>query len=479
MDLKDKKAELEVLFYSIFHKIPEHIKVLPRSGSSRIYFRIHAGDTSAIGTYNEDIDENEAFFSFTNTFLAKGLPVPKLYAVSKNKQIYLQEDLGSETLLDYVNSVRKKGDPVDMVSILKPVLIDLINFQVNAGQQVDYSKCYPRPSFDRQSILWDLQYFKYMFLKIADISFNEQQLEDDFQTLAKYLTKQKDKHFMYRDFQVRNIMYRNNQAYYIDYQGGRKGPVQYDLASLLYSPKTALRFAERAELIDFYCKQLNEIEKVNMPAFEEKFYMIALVRIFQALGAYGYRGLHEGKANFRPSIPLAIRNLRKMKSNQKITLVLPEIEKVIDRLAASSFAKPYVIPNDKLTIRISSFSYKNGIPEDPSENGGGFVFDCRGLPNPGRLPEYRNLCGLDEPVVKYLEQHKNIHYFFESIQAVLKTTIENYLERKFTHLCINFGCTGGQHRSVYNAERMAQWIGESYNNIILHVQHRERKNWVH
>ncbi len=479
MDLKDKKAELEVLFYATFKKIPENIQVLPQSGSSRIYFRVTAGETSAIGTFNEDLNENEAFFSFTKTFSEKGLPVPALYAISKNKQIYLQEDLGGQTLLDFVNHQRKMGEPVDMVSILKPILIDLINIQVNAGKQIDYTRCYPRPSFDRQSILWDLNYFKYMFLKIADIPFNEQQLEDDFQTLAKYLTKQKDKNFMYRDFQIRNIMYRDNKPYYIDYQGGRKGPVQYDLASLLYSPKTALRFAERAELLDFYCRQLNEIEKVNMPAFEEKFYMIALVRIFQALGAYGFRGLHEGKANFRPSIPVAIRNLRKMKSNQKITLILPEIEKVIDRLAASRFAFPYVVPNNKLTIRISSFSFKKGIPEDPSENGGGFVFDCRGLPNPGREEAYKSLSGLDEPVVKYLESHKEVHYFFESMQAVLKTSIENYLTRKFTHLCINFGCTGGQHRSVYNAERMAQWISESYTDVDVHVQHRERKHWEH
>lgn len=477
MDLKDKKAELEVLFYTTFKKIPQSIKVLPQSGSSRIYFRISSDETTAIGTYNEDITENEAFFSFTKTFHEKELPVPKLYAISKNKQIYLQEDLGDETLLHHVNNQRKSGNPVDMVSILKPILIDLINMQVNAGKQIDYSKCYPRPSFDRQSILWDLNYFKYMFLKIADIPFSEQQLEDDFQTLAKYLTKSKDQHFMFRDFQIRNIMYRDNKPYYIDYQGGRKGPVQYDLASLLYSPKTALRFAERAELIDFYCKQLNEIEKVNLQAFEEKFYMIALVRIFQALGAYGFRGLHEGKANFRPSIPIAIRNLRKMKSNQKITLVLPEIEKVIDRLAASKYATYYEVPNDKLTVRITSFSYKRGIPEDPSENGGGYVFDCRGLPNPGRLPEFRNISGLDEPVVNYLEKHKEVHYFFESLQAIVRTSIENYLERNFNHLCINFGCTGGQHRSVYNAERMAQWISESYANAIVHVQHRERKHW--
>lgn len=477
MDLKNKKEELKLLFYSTFKKIPETIQTLPISGSSRIYFRIAAGKVTAIGGYNKDTSENEAFFSFTKTFSDKGIHVPELYAISKSRQTYLLEDLGTETLLDYVSRLRKKGETVDMVSLLKPVLIDLINLQINAGQDIDYTKCYPRPAFDRQSILWDLNYFKYMFLKIADIPFNEQQLEDDFQALAKYLTKGKDKHFMFRDFQLRNIMYLDHTPYYIDYQGGRKGPLQYDLASLLYSPKTALRFAERAELIDFYCKQLNEIEKVNMPAFEEKFYMIALVRIFQALGAYGFRGLYESKPHFRASIPIAIRNLRKMKSNQKITLIIPEIERIIDRLANSSYATAYSIPKEKLTIKITSFSYKKGIPSDPSENGGGFVMDCRGLPNPGRLEEYRNLSGLDEPVVNYLESHKEVHYFFESLQAVLRTPIENYLERKFNHLCINFGCTGGQHRSVYNAERMAQWIGESYPGTIVDVTHRERKHW--
>lgn len=477
MDLKDKKEELKLLFYSTFKKIPQTIQTLPISGSSRVYFRISAGDISAIGAFNEDTFENEAFFSFTRKFHEKGIKVPELYAISKDKQTYLLEDLGSETLFDFVNNKRKKGEALNMVSLLKPVLIDLINLQVNAGLDIDYSKCYPRAAFDRQSILWDLNYFKYMFLKIADISFNEQQLEDDFQTLAKYLTRAKDKHFMYRDFQLRNIMYRDNTPYYIDYQGGRKGPVQYDLASLLYSPKTALRFSERSELLDFYCKQLNEIEKVNMPLFEEKFYMIALVRILQALGAYGFRGLYESKPHFRESIPLAIRNLRQMKSNQKISLVIPEIERIIDRLANSKYATPYKIPEGKLTVQITSFSYKKGVPSDPSENGGGFVFDCRGLPNPGRLQEYKSISGLDEPVVKYLENHKEVHYFFESLQAVIRTPIENYLERKFNHLCINFGCTGGQHRSVYNAERMAQWVSESYPDAIVHVTHRERKHW--
>ena len=266
----------------------------------------------------------------------------------------------------------------------------------------------------------------------------------------------------------------DNKPFFIDYQGGRKGPLQYDLASLLFSPKTGLNPVQREVMLEYYIKVLESYFTFDRKEFINFYYAFALARIMQAIGAYGFRGIYEHKANFRSSIPLAIENLKWIKDNNHITIELPEIYRIIDSLAQSEWAQKFDLPANKLTVRVTSFSYKKGIPADPSENGGGFVFDCRGLPNPGRFPEYKNQTGLDEPVIQYLEQFDEVKRFQQHVRDLVKISLDEYLSRGFNHLMVSFGCTGGQHRSVYNAESFARWLENNFAvNVVLF--HNEMK----
>lgn len=461
--------ELIGLFQNTLNQQPEKVEALPRSGSDRCYYRMAAGDVTLIGAYNENIDENEAFFSFTETFFEHGCKVPELIAIAPNRKYYLLSDLGDSTLFNII--AQNPGNP-DKLCCLKKSLKALVKFQLKGAKFIDFSKCYPRETFDQQSIMWDLNYFKYEFLKLAAVPFDEQNLEDDFETLSRYLLKAPARFFMHRDFQTRNIIIKNDEPWFIDYQGGRKGPLQYDVASLLFSPKSALNNIQREALLDFYIKKLAKHVHVDKAQFVEYYYGFVLIRTLQAMGAYGFRGIFEQKPNFRSSIPMAIRTLEELFSNSQLTVKLPEIEKISRYLSASEWAKKIDIPADKLTIRVTSFSYKNGIPADPSENGGGFVFDCRGLPNPGRLPEYRSLNGTDQEVIDYLAKFPKVADFENHVRDILSISIDEYLKRGFNHLCVSFGCTGGQHRSVYQAEKFSTWLENNYpvNVVVLHTE---------
>lgn len=467
---------LKNLFLNTFNEEVTSITKLPSSGSVRIYYRLLSQSKTAIGAYNEDTKENEAFFSFTQSFKNTGIKVPEIYAVEENRQVYLIQDLGSTTVADYFIQQSKSTNNFDRIPILKTILKDLISIQTIAEENMDYSKCYPCQNFNEQSGRWDLNYFKYSFLKLADIPFDEQKLEDDFDSLLQAIFKTQESYFMYRDFQLRNIMWHQNMAWFIDYQGGRKGPLQYDVASLLYSPTTALDSKQREELLHFYMSELNNATTFNKSLFYSNFQLIALIRRLQAMGAYGYRGLYQSKPGFRSGVHTAISDIQNLLHKSKNTIELPELQRIFNHLSNSVWSKPYVLPANKLTINIVSFSYKRGIPNDPSENGGGFVFDCRGIPNPGRYVEYRTQSGLDEAVINYLEQYAEVHQFAENLKKVVSIPIENYIQRHFNHLCIYFGCTGGQHRSVYNAERMFKWISETY-PVNVQISHREQNHW--
>jgi len=467
---------LSSLFEEIFHTKPELVNQLPLSGSDRVYYRLQSNEQSVIGAFNADIAENEAFFSFTETFKRNRLKVPSVLKVATDKMHYLIEDLGNETLFQRIAANGKTETRNSILCLIKESLFELINFQLIGGENIDFSKCYPRQSFDRQSILWDLNYFKYEFLKLAGISFNEQALEDDFNTLADYLLLAPSDYFMFRDFQSRNIMLVNDEPWFIDYQGGRKGPLQYDLASLLFSPKTGLNTIQRESLLDFYLSKLELQKEVNRTEFIQFYYSFVLIRILQALGAYGFRGLYEKKPNFRSSIPDAIANLKMLFEQNLILPELPELNEISTRLSASKWNEKTEIPTEGLTIRVTSFSFKKGIPDDPSENGGGFVFDCRGLPNPGRYAEYKTFSGMDKKVTDYLEQFPEVAAFQECVRKTVQFSIDEYLKRGFNHLCVNFGCTGGQHRSVYNAEKFSQWVKNKFDvNVVL--IHTEKENW--
>jgi len=476
MNIASIKNTLSELFISHFGFVPSKIIQLPGSGSERIYFRISSEKQTVIGAYNANVKENEAFFSFTQTFKELKINVPEIFIISQDQQHYLQSDLGDETLFHSIKKNKNTKEGKSVLCHIKKSLHHLISIQIEGGKHIDFSKCYPRPAFDAQSILWDLNYFKYEFLKLAKVPFDEQALEDDFKTITNYLSETPSDYFMYRDFQSRNIMIKADEPWFIDYQGGRKGPLQYDLASMLYSPKTALNSIQKEALLDFYIKELNEKIEIDPLDFTNRYYGFVLIRILQALGAYGYRGIFEKKSNFISSIPLAIVNLYDLFTDKKFRIALPELEKIVDHLSQSEWSKTIEIPNNKLTLRIVSFSYKNGIPTDPSENGGGFVFDCRGLQNPGRYEEYKSLSGLDDNVIDYLEKYDEVKQFHENVKNLVAISIEEYLKRGFNHLCINFGCTGGQHRSVYNAEKIAQWAANNFPVKVVLI-HQEMEKW--
>ncbi len=485
MEWKVEKV-LADLFDEWYGSKPEEIKPMPLSGSNRQYFRLKAGDDSAVAVFNPDTRENRAFLELTSIFLKLDLPVPEILAKDADGHCYLQTDLGNTTLFSLLPH-NQKVDAFDdqLMSLYRQVLNLLPVFQVDAAQQIDFNMCTPRHAFDRHSMMWDLNYFKYYFLKISGIRFDEQLLEDDFETFTAHLANTPSCYFMYRDFQSRNIMLHKNKPFFIDYQGGRKGPLAYDIASLLFDAKANIPFHQREELLDHYTTMLGEkIAGGMIKAFRKSFYDFVLIRILQALGSYGFRGGVEKKPLFLQSVPYAVKNLTWLHQNGHLPAYIPYLHKLIERIIQE---KPVLgniktgldilpPPDDELTIRICSFSYRKGIPADNSGNGGGFVFDCRALPNPGREEKYKNLTGKDHEVIRLLRSDKNVSRFMQNAKEMVEPAVKSYLDRGFTSLAVCFGCTGGQHRSVFCAETLATEIRKTFNvNIIL--QHFEETNW--
>lgn len=468
------EISLKELHKELKGSYPEKIELLPASGSDRSYFRIFSDDgKSCIGTWNEEVKENEAFIYFSDHFNKCMLPVPEVLIVDKNKKTYLQSDLGDDTLFSVLSS---NGLSDEVVFHYMNVVRWLPAFQVRGIKGLDLSYCYPRQHFDRQSMMWDLNYFKYYFARLSGIKFDEQALEDDFQTLVDFLLTANRNYFMFRDFQSRNIMILNNKPYFIDYQGGRSGALQYDLASLLYDAKANLPPAFRNELIEEYLKALavETNKEINRDDFLKFFNGFALLRILQALGAYGFRGFYQKKEHFLQSIPYAMKNLRQLFGNNDFIVKLPELSKLPDY--GSNAVVLREIPKTDLKVRITSFSYKHGIPNDTTGNGGGFVFDCRALPNPGRLVDYQTQSGLDEPVIIYLKAFPEINSFLENVFNIVDAAVKNYIDRGFKNLMVSFGCTGGRHRSVYCAEKLAEHLQQKF-GIITIPEHTRKSNW--
>jgi len=450
------------------------IEKLPQSGSCRQYFRIFSKNITIIGVYNQDIKENNAFFSFTNLFLTQKINVPKIITIDETQQYYLLEDLGDETLFSFLTSHRKNEEIVKpVISYYKKVLQQLPLLQLSGKKVIDFSVCYPRFAFDKQSMLWDLNYFKYYFLKLANIPFDEQLLEDDFHRFITFLLEAEQDYFMFRDFQSRNIMLHQDEPYFIDYQGGRKGALQYDIASLLYDGKADLPPELREELLNYYLEQLSKHIHVDNEKFCKYYYGFVLIRILQALGTYGFRGYYEKKSHFLLSIPFAIKNLKYLFPKFEFGAQIPALIRVIQEITESKLVAACLLPENILTVSIVSFSYKKGIPQDLTPNGGGFVFDCRALPNPGRLPEYKQVTGKDKSVIDYLENFQEVALFKKLTQKLISQSVDKYLERKFSHLMVNFGCTGGQHRSVYFAEKTAAYLKKKYPDVNIVLTHRE------
>ncbi len=473
---REVKAHLIDLFERWAKEPAVDFEPLPAHGSDRKYFRIKGKQKQAIGVFNPDLKENIAFLTFTKHFRELHLNVPQIYLQELDKNIYLEQDLGDTTLFSFLSEVRaKEGFSSKIIDVYKKVVRYLPRFQVEANKGLDYSVCYPRASFDRQSMHWDLNYFKYYFLKLAKIPFDEQRLENDFQTFMDFLLSTDRDYFLYRDFQSRNVMLVQGEPYFIDYQGGRKGALQYDLASLLFDAKADIPNEVRQLLLDEYLAALGNYLSVDRQKFLEFYYGYVYIRIMQALGAYGFRGFYERKPHFLRSVPYAIQNLEWLLHNVELPIDVPELMGVWEKLVRSSMLRTFGDAKLRLTVRIQSFSYKRGIPVDEKGHGGGFVFDCRMLPNPGREARYKNLTGYDQAVIAFLEKSPAVKTFLKHVQGLLDLMIPNYLERNFTDIMVAFGCTGGQHRSVYCANQLAQYISQKYAHKKVEVELRHRE----
>jgi aminoglycoside/choline kinase family phosphotransferase len=466
---------LKKLFEEYFHLPVERIQPLQGDlgASGRKILRLSAGKTTAVGISYGVREENLAFLAFSRHFLKHGLPVPRIYAEDLNQGAYLEEDLGDTTLFEFL-SKNRVGDKIapEVIEMYRKVVAVLPRFQVEAGRDLDYSVCYPRGSFDRQSINWDLNYFKYYFLRLAAIPFSEQALEDDFSRLTDFLLTAPSNYFLYRDFQSRNVMLCDGMPYFVDYQGGRKGALQYDIASLLYDAKADLPPQVRQELLDAYLDVLKNYVDLDRNAFLGHYYAYVYVRILQALGAYGFRGFYERKAHFLQSVPYALKNLRWLLHNAELPIELPTLMDAFRSMLASEKLLGLATEAQNLVVRIFSFSFHREFPKDESGNGGGFVFDGRSLPNPGREERFKSLTGKDVAVIEYLNQQESVHQFLASVLSLVDASVSSYQQRGFKNLMVSFGCTGGQHRSVYLAEQLAKRL-RGRNGVEVEVHHQE------
>jgi len=466
---------LKRLFEEHFHEPAQRVIPLQGElgGSGRQITRLTGTRARAIGILYNVREENLAFLEFSRHFRRHGLPVPEIYGESLDHGAYLEEDFGDTTLFEFL-SKHRSGTVIapPVVNAYRKVVEVLPKFQIEAGRDLNYSVCYPRGSFDRQSIVWDLNYFKYYFLRLAGIPFNEQSLEDDFERLTEFLLSAERDFFLYRDFQSRNIMLRDGKPYFLDYQGGRKGALQYDLASLLFDAKADLPPELRQQLLDHYLDCVAEYAEIDRDAFLKHYYAYVYARILQALGAYGFRGFYERRPHFLQSVPYALKNLRWLLHNANLPIALPTLMGAFESMLGSEKLHSIAKEADNLVVRVNSFSFHRELPKDESGNGGGFIFDGRSLPNPGREEKFKELTGRDAPVIEYLNQQESVHQFLACVYTLVDSSVANYQSRGFKSLMISFGCTGGQHRSVFLAEQLARRL-RSRNRLTVELHHIE------
>jgi aminoglycoside/choline kinase family phosphotransferase len=467
--------------YLTIHAAPwDQIHKIPQSGGDRMYFRITQGANSWIATYNLNIKENETFIYFAEQFFAKGLPVPQVLAVSEDKRIYIQADLGNISLLEVLE---KEGKTDYVFSLFQKSLKALAQLQVQGGAGLDYNYCLTSKEFGKHSILTDLLYYKYYFLDTLQYPYDKQALIDEFELLSDKLASKEMNHFLFRDFQSRNIIVNKDEVYFIDFQGGMQGGLSYDVASLLWQAKAELSNEWKEKLVDYYIEEVQKLLPTPMDPvqFKEQYNGFVLLRLLQVLGAYGFRGLFERKAHFLTSIPLGLKNLKNFLAVSPLSKETPVFAGILNWMVSDTvvarFTPPTATENTPLVITINSFSYKKGLPQDETENGGGFIFDMRGILNPGRFDEYKKLSGQDKPVQDFLEQRTKMNTFLNSVWDLIDITVENYLERGFAALQINFGCTGGQHRSVFAAEQTARHLRNKYKLKVI-LEHTNKNNWL-
>lgn len=473
--------ELKDLFRAYAGCDVESVTRLTAAGSNRVYYRLKFADgRTVVGVVGTNADENRAFLTIGRHLRAAGLPVPEILAVSDSGMCYLLQDLGDDSLFSLMDSARESGKyGAEQTGLLEKVMRLLPDIQLRGGDGMDYSVCFPCESFDRRSIFWDLNYFKYSFLKATGLEFHEARLEDDFEKLANVLLADAPYDtFMYRDFQARNVMVKDGEPWFIDFQGGRRGPVEYDVASFLWQARAAYPSELKEHLIDTYIESLSRYRKVDGNVFRKGLMHFVLFRTLQVLGAYGFRGYFERKQHFIQSIPAAMVNLRDLLDSGVGEHEYPYLVEVLRQLVElPQFAPVSMSADVKLTVRVMSFSYrKGGIPQDNSGNGGGFVFDCRAMQNPGRYEQYKGITGADAPVIEFLESKGEVQQYLEHVYGLVDPAVENYVERGFLNLMVAFGCTGGQHRSLYCANHLAEHLKQKYGGKIrIVLEHREQK----
>lgn len=469
------------LYQSYTNEAAARIEKLPQSGSDRIYFRIYASNNATfIATYNLNVKENGTFIYFSKHFKTKGLPVPTVFCVNDAQNIYIQEDLGTESLL---NKLEQHGHESYAYGLFEKSLKALASIQIKGDDGLDYNYCLTAKEFGKQAILSDLLYFKYYFLDTLQLPYDKQAMLDDFEALSTYLTKTENKYFMFRDFQSRNILVEKDDVYFIDFQGGMKGALQYDVASLLWQAKAQLSEDWKDRLLNYYMDEVDTLlgKQMDRTTFVSQYNGYVLIRLLQVLGAYGFRGLFERKAHFLSSIPLALQNLKFFIEHKRVGIITPEFDRMLKLIGSDEIIERFTTvqanAETPLHITINSFSYKKGIPKDNSDNGGGYVFDMRGILNPGRFDEYKQLSGQDKPVQDFLEQRTKMNTFLNSVWDLVDITVEDYIKRGFSSLMINFGCTGGQHRSVYAAEQTARHLRNKF-KVPVTLTHTNKDNWV-
>ncbi|MCP9766286.1 hypothetical protein EGI22_00095 [Lacihabitans sp. LS3-19] len=474
------KPLLEIVqeyFTSVIAEPIVNTEIIPLSGGDRRYFRFNTSQKSYIVCYNENVKENEVFFYFTNHFRSVGSPLPEILSIDTEQKIYILEDLGKESLL---NNLEAKGFSDEVFELYKKSLSALAKMQILGAKDLDFEKCLTAKEFGKQAILSDLLYFKYYFIDTLKIAYDKQQLLEDFDALATYLTKTEHKMFMFRDFQSRNIIVNEGEVSFIDYQGGMRGALQYDVASLLWQAKADLSNDWKNELLEYYISEIDKLlpEPVQKDVFVRQYYGFIVIRLLQVLGAYGFRGLFERKAHFLSSIPLALHNLKWFLENRKVGLIVPTLDHILAQITSDEIIKRFETQKadetTPLIVKVKSFSYKkSGIPKDETGNGGGFAFDCRGILNPGRFEPYKKITGREKEVIDFLEQQTKMPDFMNNVYNIIDISVEDYLARGFDSLAINFGCTGGQHRSVYAAEQTARHLRNKY-KVKVELEHVEQ-----
>lgn len=475
------KETLAQLFETQFGNQPDFIEALPVSGSDREYYRLTDAKNTAIGTYNSNVNENNSYYYFTDLFLKHGVNVPVVYQRSKDKKHYLQQDLGNMSLFE---KLMKEGLTPEVKACFQKALDELAKLQWGASTEANYDQCFATKKFDEKAIMQDLLYFKFYFADLQKIHYDKLGVLQEMEEWSRELGRIQPQVLMYRDFQSRNIMLHEGKTYLIDYQGAMQGPPHYDVASLLWQAKAHLPQEWKEELLRGYIAKLQEMPSARMDElhFRKGYMQFVLLRLLQVLGAYGFRGLLEKKPHFLSSIAPALKNLEQFLSDNPGLPAYPELRKLLENISSAPVQAIYDIPavektESKLKIQINSFSYKNGYPEAPSEHGGGFVFDCRGILNPGRFEEYKTITGQDSSVQDFLMQKTAMPLFLEHAFALVSINVEDYLVRGFEHLAISFGCTGGQHRSVFAAEELAKFLVEKY-GIEADVKHLNKAKWV-